>query len=135
METSNGKPPSQSIQSWTRDELPPEHVKVVLKCWKVKQFSLPTEVVVTETRIVTPRQGRMWPLDYYDDGKLVSYQELCKKPRFEGTGHYKQAWLVEKWENDGDDGHVDFRLMGYVLTVEPKEFIRKMREHYEGWYD
>jgi len=79
------------------------------------EWYLPTEVVVTKPKIVTPKTMRIWTTPYwYVEGVAISYEELRRRPDFKGTGNFPQRYIAELWEDHGDDGHVNFSLIGYV---------------------
>ena len=87
-----------------------------------KEFSLPTEVIVSEAKIVTPMKGRYWSTDLYvDDEEInfgyITYHDLYEKygKNFKGTSGYESVIIYELWSNDGEDGHVFFHHHGYVL--------------------
>ena len=89
-------------------------------------FFVPTELVVHEPGVVTPKQGRWWEVD------LVLYcgtylpRALAEtRPLWSQRGISVHAAVVELWEDWGDDGHTDYELSGYMLVPS------SAREHLE----
>jgi len=79
-------------------------------------INLPTEVVVAEPRYVVPRQARAFRTNFFVvDGNVVLYHELCelRGADFKGTTYERNVYLIEVWEDFGDDGHVSWCLIGW----------------------
>jgi hypothetical protein len=77
------------------------------------QYILPTEVVITDNRPILLHTGRCYNTSYYLNTK--------DKIIYENQYDYKTScfiYLVEHYENEGDDGHTNFRLQGYILISE-----------------
>jgi len=82
-----------------------------------QEVPLPTEVVVTEAKVVVPRMARVYQPDLYlVDGEAVDYQELVRLrgSDFHGTAHEESVLLWEVHQDNGDDGHWDYRHEGWV---------------------
>jgi hypothetical protein len=104
------------------------------------QVCLPTEVVVAGPEIVMPRVARQYRTGFYwYDGRICSYKELyaavlATGQVFPGTYHYDEIYFVEVWENFGDDGHVEYRQVGWrfvlaaALADDPKSMYPKVPE-------
>lgn len=98
------------------------------------EFYLPTEVVVREPQIVVPRVGRYYELDLYVRGdRLLTYEELRELPDFQGTTKEIVVFLYEIWDNDGDDGHTEFRLRCWMLH--PGKYSGDPCNMYNEFYD
>lgn len=89
-------------------------------------------------------QGRIYSIQLYlVDDKLVTYDELLKirGELFKGIYDEVAIRLVEYWSDSGSDGHVEYRLIGYIFMdaknpeiqelIEGK-FFWKMYEKLEG---
>ena len=82
---------------------------------------LPTELRVRRPELMQPGQGRIFETHLYlFDGEVVDYNELrnrCEKrkprQRFEGTSAHESVVLVEVYSDHGDEGHINFELVGY----------------------
>jgi len=126
--------------------LPPE---LAYHGWRGEAFNVPTEVVVTEARIVTPTQGRAWEVDLQlYCGLYISSEKLVTRPMYDastqfdasvpygdpGYNKHAHAFVAELWEDHGDDGHVSFQLSGFVLAASFKEALDEAtRPWRRGW--
>lgn len=92
-------------------------------------FDVPVEMIIRKSQVYNPIQGRYWEVDLYCYlGMYLSEEELTKRPMFDGNiNNYRRACLIERWENDGDDGHTDYQLMGYALVPSIDEAERYHR--------
>ncbi len=91
------------------------------------EWYLPTEVVVHKPEIVSPSVARIYktPL-YLKRGKIIDYEELRKTDGFQGTYKEDPIYLVEIWEDAGDDGHTEYKHEGYAFI--PKGHLPRL-EH------
>ncbi len=81
-------------------------------------FDIPTEFYITKACICTPRQGRRWTVDLYsDNGEFLSFHTMASRSTYDNRVLHPQAHLIEDWQNEGSDGHTDFRLVGYALVA------------------
>lgn len=96
---------------------------------RIKFFDVPREMIVCKSGIYNPIQGRYWEVDLYCYlGMYLSEEELRKRPMFDGNLYLcKQACLIERWYNHGDDGHTDYWLVGYALVPSIDEAERYHR--------
>lgn len=97
---------------------------------------LPTACVVYEPGIVVPRISRSFPTNLaVRNDKLYEFVELQTHDRdFQGTSHENCVEMYEVWENHGNDGHVDYRLTGFVF-VDNKTYektTKKINKQYVG---
>jgi len=95
-----------------------------------KIYFLPTEVVVSEPRLVVPKEGRIYRVELFlRDGIVFEYQELSKLPGFKGTYTENELFFIEIYEDAGDDGHIKYILQGYALMTKEQiaEYIEKNR--------
>jgi hypothetical protein len=102
-------------------------------------FNLATEFVAHEPGFFAPRQGRIYPTDLWALNKnlregyspfIITRTEIhevaVKHPKwgtFDEHGHGFGIWdlgeeifMVEHYENYGDDGHTSMELMGYIFV-------------------
>jgi len=122
---------------------------------RVIEHYLPTEVVVTEPKIVTPQVGRSYEIDLYvrwgddlsisedkwlsstplswEDAVLIPYDTLRTLPTFEGTSKEIQVRLYEIWGEFGSDGHTDYSLQCWMLC--PGESEHPFHRMYDEYYD
>jgi len=78
------------------------------------QSFVPTEVVVDKPQLVVPMARREYKTNLYIlKDKVVDYGTMYATPGFKGTMHHPEVVLQEVWENWGDDGHTDYKLIGY----------------------
>lgn len=103
----------------------------------LKTFYIPKEHVVDTPTMVIPDVGRIYSTNLYmvDDFEFVEYDELLKikGKEFKGTEREKRLVIVEAWEDVGDDGHINYKLCGYVLAIDndytcqnPLQWLRRM---------
>jgi len=78
------------------------------------RYPLLTEAVFQEARIVVPEFGRAYRTGrYLMNGRVVSYDEIRARPGFVGTYAEEEIWMVEVWEDHGDDGHIRQTQIGW----------------------
>lgn len=105
-------------RSWTHHLLSP----IVLRFW------LPTEMVVLEPKIVTPREARAYRTFLYcDNGDALPYVELSarkarRRERTRGTAYEREIAMAEVWSDYGDDGHVEYTHIGWRFV--PSDVLR-----------
>jgi hypothetical protein len=98
------------------EEFQPEWVTFfAMAYWQV---CLPTELVARRPMFAVPNMARIYATDLYHlDGKVLSYEELVAAvggfQAFQGTSHHQHLMFCETFGNDGSDGHVSYRMMGY----------------------
>ena len=111
------------------------------------KVDLPTETVVTTPTFVVPRQARAYKTDLYVvDGNVVNYNQLhaLRGPQFRGTAYERGVYLIEVWEDTGDDGHVSWTMLGWKFLetnvldeqTDPKErmfVIEPTNEDLDAW--
>jgi hypothetical protein len=82
---------------------------------------LPTQRVVSEPKFIVPTQAKAWRLYLFViDGKVLDYHTLLKTTDdFRGTAQFEanQLWLTEYWEDQGSDGHTNYRHRGWSYSV------------------
>lgn len=101
-----------------------------LRC--MRTFYIPTQIVIKDVDSYVPIQARYWEIDrWLYEGQIVTYEFLQKLPNFRGYGNYTQLYIIELWEDVGDDGHIEQRLAGYALTDDTETIIKEMRK--ECW--
>jgi len=82
------------------------------------EFPIPTEMVITESKICTPRQGRAYFTGlFFLRGKIVDYTTIKNEPDFKGSCYFPSVYMIEAYEDWGDDGHTDMSLMGFVMCA------------------
>ena len=120
-------------------DLPGKYRDVILNDHPSYVFYIPTQFVVREPQTVVPKMGRAFRLNLYllddpDAGPIyLSYDDLKYrienrlKEKFKGTSGYDPVFITEMWSNGGEDGHVDYHKLGYLLgTVEEfKKYAEK----------
>jgi hypothetical protein len=85
---------------------------------------LPTEMLVRKPELVQPRRGRIFKTGLHlRKGFAMSYEELLAHyarlgEQFPGTYVCEDVVLVEVYAHGGDDGHTDYRLVGYRFVGE-----------------
>jgi hypothetical protein len=100
---------------------------------------LPVEVVMVGPNdphvMDQQRQARAYNFHrWLINNQLVDYDELHRLPDFSGsTANYDKdrAWLLEQYSDHGDDGHTDYRLIGWRIDTLPEEVIKR---HYHLTY-
>ena len=84
------------------------------------QLYLPTEWVITKPQICEPLMARVFKRDLYlSDGEAVTYDEIRRKSGGQPvyTSDLTAVYFWEVWEDQGDDGHVDFMHRGYMFST------------------
>lgn len=96
--------------------------------YRFQTFFLPTEFVMREPGFVTPTQGRIYSTDIfvssltgketlYDRNTLYDYGRKARGKDFHGVWDIgEEVFMVEHYEDHGDDGHVEMQLRGYVFV-------------------
>lgn len=103
-------------------EIPHMYLDIILSQYP-KEYNIPTEVVISEPGVVSPKKGRYWHTEMYvDDDKMIfryiSYEDLRQRyegKKFMGTSGYENVLVYELWSNGGEDGHVVFYPHGYIF--------------------
>lgn len=82
----------------------------------VTELWLPTERVVLEPGIVTPRCARVYSTEWLVvDSTVMTWRQAQQTiPGYTGSGGYPAVNCWEVWIDTGMDGHTDYRLVGYV---------------------
>ena len=109
-------------------------------------FDLPTEFVIYPEgeahRLkwndpIHPRTGRIFQTScYLYNGELMGWQEVYKKAGLADKVSWSaadirdQIALVEVWEDEGDDGHVDYVWNGWVAIPEKELELRRSDKPY-----
>ncbi len=89
--------------------------------WNVYTFDVPTEFVAHKAQLFVPKQGRVWEVElrlycgFYLPWDLIETRPMVKQDR---PWEHTSAYVTERWENHGSDGHTDFRLVGYALIAD-----------------
>lgn len=85
---------------------------------------LPTEILVRKPELVQPRRGRIFKTNLYlKKGFVFTYERLRKHhEKLGNTMPYpdgmEEVVLVEVYANHGDDGHINYELVGYRFVGE-----------------
>ena len=93
-----------------------------LRLGQFNEVPVLTEHVTWQTS-VHPKIARVFWLDLYllDDNirHVMTYDELRSVlgKDFEGTYKHEQLMAAEIWEDDGDDGHVDYQWTGKFRII------------------
>lgn len=90
-----------------RRELPPFLWHAFTR--EFKQFPIPTEMIICEVGVATPKFGRAFETDFrvHRSGG----DEGCK------WSASVSLWLEEVYYDNGDDGHTDFDVVGYRIKT------------------
>lgn len=88
---------------WTLDEARADIdvLRLVIGGYRQKAYWIPTEVIVYSPKLVTMESAKCWRTEYSMYG-------------LEG----RSSFLVEVWDERGDDGHTQWELIGYALITE-----------------
>lgn len=104
----------------------------------IHQILLPTELVITdEHQSLELAWARAYATPYYvpfGTDEIVTYKELmARSPKpFRGTSNVADdVYLLEYFEDEGDDGHTEFRLQGWV-PIRGKELTRTFYTNHTG---
>ena len=98
---------------------------------------IPTEIVIEKPTFCVSKMGRAYETDFYlntlDGGLILDYNQLqkfClqKGIEFRGTMFYSKIYFVEQFSNVGDDGHIQYSLIGWRLQAEEDIKILGHRE-------
>jgi len=77
-------------------------------------YSVPTQYVVYEPGLVTPRVARSHCTGMYLlDSKVVDYESVRRNPTFRGTAYETSIVMAEVWRDWGSDGHVEYGMLGW----------------------
>ena len=94
------------------------------------QKTLPTPFVLNEDNarkaldLANYYIMRIWGVSLYSyEDKWLTYDELISavggSNNFKGTGNYKNAWVIEEWDDTGDDGHTEWNHQSNWLVWFP----------------
>lgn len=93
----------------------PDHLKSTFST-----HYLPTELVIKEPKLVVPQALRCFNVRLYLVGGLpLTLEELVKTDYFktkQGLCYCNDVRLYEVYGDCGDDGHIDWRLYGWVYV-------------------
>jgi len=93
-------------------------------------YDLPTQVVVAEPRIVTPKQARAFLTNrYVHDGEIVDYDTLITIHDSKGSDEFDRVFMVEVWVDGGSDGDIIYRLYGWQFVVPARLKPENCRPH------
>lgn len=88
--------------------------------WHFKTYNVPLEYVVTENTICYSLQGRYCELGLIiNPSGAVTPLHSCPIYGSVNTAIKEDAWLylVEIFEDYGNDGHVEYRLIGHAVLT------------------
>lgn len=75
--------------------------------------ALPTEFVVAECGVVTPRFARVYETDLFrSGGEIGVYEDFRALKANWCLADGDRLLLFEVWEDEGSDGHVDYQFQG-----------------------
>ena len=91
-------------------------------------YYLPSECVGIGPRIVSSMLARAFGTELWlVGGKQLTYEELADQTGFRGVGSLNEIYLWEVWQDNGDDGHVSYRHMGWAY-IDRETINEKFRE-------
>jgi len=103
------------------------------------QVPLPTEVVVVETQVVTPKIARVYQTNLHlYIGEVREYEDVYREQSEANPGQHvcfsslgiKPVLVMEHWEDGGSDGHVEPYLIGYRFVTLPTKYDKKRVDEY-----
>ena len=96
-------------------------------------YNIPYEYVVRNPKLCLPLQGRYWELSKVltpDREKIVDWRN---GPYYESISQCMEndiwLYLVEIFEDWGDDGHTEYQLMGYAIMTNSQ--LKKYLERFD----
>jgi hypothetical protein len=106
----NERKPFTPLQYWASNDLPEWACRIITRSPE-RIFALPSEMVLLPGNSVYFDTARMW-----SDGVLGATQRWNDDGEL--TMNYPH-YLIEDWQDWGDDGHVVYQICGYaVLNAE-----------------
>lgn len=97
---------------------------------------LPTEAVIHKPEIVIPHEARIYKMSgraTCRDGfsalitRTQAHEEIQEASQRREPHHVCDVYLVEVWEDYGDDGHTEYQLMGWRAVTESR-FNQELKE-------
>lgn len=89
---------------------------VAISYCQYHNFSIPTQLVINEPRIVVPDQGRVYSTYLMTlEGVLYTDHTRWNKAFREGKNP-KEVHVIEIFSDSGEDGHKAYDLVGFFLT-------------------
>jgi len=119
---------------------------------RFRTYNLPTEMVIREAGFYAPLQGRIYNTELFS-AKVGTRTILVERTilyniglRTRGKDFHgvwdmgEEVFMVEHFENRGDDGHTDMELAGYVFVPasgiqEAERFGRKELAYVETLHE
>jgi hypothetical protein len=90
------------------------------KLYHFEQFIVPTEFVIRSLEPQLPLVARAYYIELYsrrECDEVITYDQLKNLvPNFTESRCANHLYLLEVFEDHGDDGHVDYTLSGYMLV-------------------
>jgi hypothetical protein len=96
---------------------------------RYRTYNLPTEYVVRDPGFYAPQQGRIYHTDLFvtklqdrqlvvDRNKLYEIGVRVRGEQFHGVYDMgEELFMVEHYEDHGDDGHTEMALSGYIFVT------------------
>ena len=86
-----------------------------------------TEFVVSEPKHCVPKTCKIYDTEY-----AWRYDQIKKQNEIERNKNetWKPVRLCELWYDNGDDGHTDYRLFGWVFITD--DFIKDVEQSIKG---
>ena len=101
-----------------------------IKLLKGRHFTvnMPTEMVITEPKLVVPQVARVhYTRHYWENDEVVTAQDLHKHSKhFMGTAYHDEILMAEVWDDRGDDGHIEHIFCGWRFI--PQSFFDEEME-------
>lgn len=94
-----------------------------------RSFPIPYETIMTGETQQHTFYGRIYTTSLFQvNNKVVTYDEMrsLRGNNFKGTAFEDQLVLVEIFDDEGQDGHIDYVLKGLVLMSQDNEDVKRL---------
>lgn len=106
-----------------------QHIFTLRSAYVFRSFPVPYETIMTGETQRHTFYGRIYTTSLFQvNNEVVTYDEMrsLRGNEFKGTVFEDQLVLVEVFEDEGEDGHIDYVLKGLVLMSQDNEDVKRL---------
>lgn len=112
-----------------RNFLSVQHIFSLQSTYVFRSFPVPYETIMIGGTQQHTFYGRIYTTSLFQvNNEVVTYDEMrsLRGSEFKGTVFEDQLVLVEVFEDEGKDGHIDYVLKGLVLMSQDNEDVKRL---------
>ena len=121
------------VYNSVREDLSERHFLVlqdiISSRYVFRSFPVPYETIMTGGTQQHTFYGRIYTTSLFQvNNEVVTYDEMrsLRGSEFKGTVFEDQLVLVEIFEDEGQDGHINYVLKGLVLMSQDNEDVKRL---------